>query len=203
MGGECRFLVTSPRSPVGVSFFGVLLCNLVLVVFLAVCAYTDSTRHKIYNKVTFPAMLLGLVLNGAFGGFDGLLWSLLGLVFGLGIQWVPMMLGVAKAGDVKLLGGVGALKGWAFCTFGFLYGAVAFALISLPWLLRQNELQGVGQNIRNYFALALMTRSAPDAPRPTVVKKFVPWGVGLSAGFFVALALELALGVPFWFALNN
>ena len=189
----------SSRS-VGVSFTGVLLCNLVLMAFLAICAYTDGTRSKIYNKVTFPTMLIGLVLNGIFGGLTGLIWSLVGLFVGLAIQWVPMMLGVAKAGDVKLLGGVGALKGWTFCIFGFLYGAVAFAVISLPWLLRQKELQGVGQNLKNYFAIAMMTRAAPDAPRPTVTKKFVPWGVGLAAGFFIALGVELAYGVPFWFA---
>ncbi len=197
------FLSHFSAASIGVSSIGILLTNLVLAVFLAICAYTDGTKHKIYNKVTFPTMGIGLLLNGIFGGVNGLGWSLLGLFIGLGIQWIPMMLGVAKAGDVKLLGGVGALKGWAFCTFGFLYGAVAFALISLPWLLRRNELQGVGQNLKNYFAIALMTRSAPDAPRPTVTKKFVPWGVGLSAGFFIALALELAFGVPFWFALNN
>ena len=78
--------------------------------FLAICAYTDGTQHKIYNKVTFPTMGIGLVLNGIFGGLNGLLWSLIGLFIGLAIQWIPMMLGVAKAGDVKLLGGVGALK---------------------------------------------------------------------------------------------
>ena len=197
-----EFLSHFSAASVGVHPFGVILCDLVLAVFLATCAYTDGTRAKIYNKVTFPTMLVGLVLNGVFGGVSGLLWSLMGLVVGLAIQWVPMMLGVAKAGDVKLLGGVGALKGWAFCTFGFFYGALAFGLFTLPLLFQQKELAGVGQNIKNYFALALITRSAPDAPRPTVTKKFVPWGVGLSAGFFVALGLELLFGVPFWFALG-
>ncbi|HEX8463146.1 MAG TPA: hypothetical protein VF627_00885, partial [Abditibacterium sp.] len=113
--------------------------------------------------------------------------------------WIPFMLGLAKAGDVKLLAAVGALKGWAFCTFGFLYGAVAFGLISLPWLLRRGELRGVGRNLKSYAQIALVTQSAPDAPRPTVTKKFVPWGVGLSLGFFFALGLEIFFNKPFWF----
>ncbi len=198
-----EFLSHFSAHSIGVSVVGVMLCNLMLAGFLALCAYTDGTRGKIYNKYTFPTMLIGLVLNGFFGGPTGLLWSLFGLFVGLAIQWIPMMLGVAKAGDVKLLGAVGALKGWAFCTFGFFYGALAFGLFTLPILFQQKELSGVGQNIKNYFVLAMLTRSAPDAPRPTVTKKFVPWGVGLSAGFFVALALELLYGVPFWFALAN
>jgi prepilin peptidase CpaA len=183
---------------IGLSPTGVWLCDLALAIFLGICAYTDGTRSKIYNKVTFPAALVGLLLHTIFGGTSGLVWSLIGLGVGLGIQWVPFMLGLAKAGDVKLLMAVGALKGWAFCCFGFLYGAVAFGLISLPWLLKRGELKGVGRNLKNYAEIAIVTQLAPDAPTPTVTKKFVPWGVGLSLGFFLALGLEIFTGRAFW-----
>jgi prepilin peptidase CpaA len=185
----------------GLSLPGVWLCDLALAIFLAICAYTDATQSKIYNKVTFPAMLVGLLLHTVFGGVSGLAWSLVGLGVGLGIQWVPFMLGLAKAGDVKLLMGVGALKGWAFCCFGFLYGCVAFGVISLPWLMKRGELKQVGRNLKNYAEVAIVTQLAPDAPVPTVTKKFVPWGVGLSIGFFLALGLELTFRKPFWFTL--
>jgi prepilin peptidase CpaA len=162
------------------------------------CAYTDGTRGKILNAVTFPAMLLGFVLNFAFGGTTALIWSLLGWAVGMGIQWVPFMLGLAKAGDVKLLAAVGALMGWFFCLFGFLYGAVVFAVLILPWLARRGELGAVGTNIKNYFQLAAITQLAPDAPTPVVKKRFVPWGVGLAAGFLIALVLERFFGSATW-----
>jgi prepilin peptidase CpaA len=184
----------------GVSHAGVLLINALLAVVLIVCAMTDARQGKILNIVTFPAMLLGLVLNYIFGGRTAFVWSLLGWAVGMGIQWVPFMLGLAKAGDVKLLAAVGALKGWAFCVFGFLYGAVAFAILILPWLARRGELGAVGTNIKNYFQLAALTQAAPDAPAPVVTKRFVPWGVGLAVGFFVALLLELCIGRPTWIA---
>lgn len=183
---------------IGVAPTGVLLLNIVLIALLAICAYTDATQSKIYNKFTFPAMAAGLIINYAFGGTIGLLWSLLGWAVGMGIQWIPFMLGLAKAGDVKLLAAVGALKGWAFCTFGFLYGAVAFAVLILPWLARRGELGAVGNNIKDYFQTAVATVSAPEAPTPVVKKKFVPWGVGLAVGFFIALGLELWLGRAIW-----
>lgn len=183
---------------IGVSSAGVLALDVVLVIVLALCAYTDGTKGKILNVVTFPAMLLGLLLNLAFGGPQALLWSFFGWAVGMGIQWVPYMLGFAKAGDVKLLAAVGALKGWAFCTFGFLYGAVAFAVLILPWLARRGELGAVGQNIKNYFQIAAMTQSAPDAPKPVVEKRFVPWGVGLAAGFCIALVIERLCGRATW-----
>lgn len=200
---EMSFFQQFTSAQNGLSSLGVGACDLVLALFLCACAYTDGTRGKILNKYTFPAMLAGLGFHAAFGGLPALGWSALGLAVGFGLQFVPWRLGLAKAGDVKLLMGVGALKGWAFCCFGFLYGAVAFGLISLPWLLKRGELRAVGQNLRGYAQIAMMTQSAPDAPIPTVTKKFVPWGVGLSLGFFVALGLEIALGQPFWWTFNG
>jgi len=184
----------------GVSDTGLLIINALLVVFLLTCAYTDGTVGKIYNKFTFPTMLLGLILNGVFAGGQGLTWSLIGLAVGMGIQWIPFMVGAARAGDVKLLMAVGALKGWAFCVFGFVYGAAAFAFLILPWLAKRGELGQVRQNLTGYFQMAALTQSAPDAPAPTVTKRFVPWGVALALGFLIALVLELRFGRPLWFA---
>ena len=187
---------------IGLSALGVGLCDAVLAAFLLMCAYTDGTRGKIYNKYTFPAMGIGLVLHLVFGGATGLGWSLLGLGVGLGIQFVPWRLGLAKAGDVKLLMAVGALKGWTFCGFGFLYGAAIFGMLILPWLYKRGELGAVGRNIKNYAHLAVVTHTA-DAPTPVVTKRFVPWGVGLSLGFGVALALEIVFHQPMWWTLGG
>jgi hypothetical protein len=35
-------------------------------------------------------------------------------------------------------------------------------------------------------------------PEPTVQKRYMPWGVGLGIGFFIALILELWLKQAFW-----
>ena len=181
----------------GVSHTGVMLINTLLVAFLLTCAYTDTRWSKIYNKFTFPTMLLGIVLNGVFGGPQAALWALFGWVIGMAIQWVPFMLGLAKAGDVKLLAAVGALKGAWFCGFGFLYGAAAFGLIIVPWLAMRGELGGVKDNIKGYIGTAVLTQQAPDAPTPTVTRKYVPWGLGLSLGFLIALIVEQVLGRAF------
>ena len=186
---------------IGLSAIGNGLCNLALVLLLAYCAYTDGTKSRIYNKATFPAMGMGLLLHLVFGGMSGFSWSFLGLFIGLAIQFVPWRLGLAKAGDLKLLMAVGALKGWAFCGFGFLYGAAAFGVLILPWLYRRGELGAVGRNIKNYAHIALVTHTA-EAPAPVVTKKFVPWGVGLSVGYAVALIVEIVAGQPIWWTWN-
>jgi prepilin peptidase CpaA len=177
---------------------GVLVIDIVLLAAIVYCAYTDTTSGKIYNKITFPAMLAGLLLNGAFAGGKGFIWALIGLIVGMGIQWVPFLLHLAKAGDVKLLMLVGALKGWAFCLFGFLYGAAAFGFILVPWLYKRGELGAVSNTIKGYFATAAITQSAPDAPAPAVTRRYVPWGLGLVIGFIIALILERLTGRPVW-----
>ncbi len=173
---------------------GSLVINAVLLLAVLTCAYTDTKTGKILNKITFPAMLAGIILNAAFGGLNGLWWSLIGLCIGMAIQWVPYLLSFAKAGDVKLLMAVGALKGWAFCSFGFLYGAAAFGFLLVPWLASRGELRGVTSNLKNYFAFAAVTQSVPDAPAPTTTRRYVPWGMGLVLGFLIALAMELLTG---------
>jgi prepilin peptidase CpaA len=87
-----------------------LILNIVLCVVLVTAAYTDGTRGKIYNWLTFPAILAGLILNFIFwydvGPLEGLKWSGLGLAMGLALLFVPFALGGTKAGDVKLLAAV-------------------------------------------------------------------------------------------------
>jgi len=183
---------------VGIQGIELLILDALLFSMVVYCAYTDTTTGKIYNKITFPAMLLGIVLNGVFAGATGLIWALIGWAVGMAIQWVPFMMGFAKAGDVKLLAAVGALKGWAFCLFGFLYGAAAFGFILVPWLARRGELKSVGQNLKGYFATAAITQSVPDAPTPTVTRRYVPWGLGLAIGFLIALVMERIFGRPTW-----
>ena len=183
---------------IGVNGIELLVMDALLLFVIVYCAYTDTKSGKIYNKITFPAMLAGIVLNGIFAGVNGLVWALVGWAVGMAIQWIPFMLGFAKAGDVKLLAAVGALKGWAFCLFGFLYGAAAFGFILVPWLARRGELKGVSQNIRGYFATAAVTQSVPDAPTPTVTRRYVPWGLGLAIGFLIALVTERIFGRATW-----
>ena len=192
---------SSAQSALALSAFQVGVINAVLAWLLVTCFVSDWKQGKIFNKVTFPSMAAGLLLSGVFGTINGLgalgfYWALLGWAVGMGIQWVPFMLGFAKAGDVKLLAAVGALKGWAFCISGFLYGAVAFALL-VPFLAKKGELQGMAQTIKNYARTATLTQSAPQPPEPTV-RRHLPWGPGLVVGFFIALALELFTGRPFW-----
>lgn len=82
-----------------------------LVAFVALV--TDLKFRKIYNWLTLPAMLIGLVLSFFTAGFSGVLYGLLGMVISLvtfGWMWG---IGILGAGDVKLLMAFAALSGAA------------------------------------------------------------------------------------------
>ncbi len=97
-------------------------------------AVTDLKTHKIYNKLTVPVMLSGILLNFFLGGVSGLKFSLLGILFGFAtvIFW---FLGMLKAGDIKLYMALGALGGWEVClsiiVISILAGGIAAAGVML------------------------------------------------------------------------
>lgn len=101
-----------------------------------VCATTDLRNGKIYNVITFPSMLFGLIQSCVFHDEVTLASSIVGLTMGL----VPFMLasfrGWIGAGDAKLLGAIGAIGGFPFIVYSIFYTflfAGIYALLLLLW----------------------------------------------------------------------
>lgn len=174
-----------------------LLVDVIMVVTAFIGSFTDAKSGKIYNVLTFPVMAMGLAINGGLGGLDGLRLSLLGLVVGLAIQWIPFWLGLIKGGDVKFLACAGALKGPVFVFWGFLYGAALFGLYATFALAKNGKLKESMTNIREYLKswMVLQTRTDPGQPASLT---YMPWGISLAAGFLLCLLLELTIGKPYW-----
>ncbi len=73
-----------------------------LAVAVAMCAaFTDVKARRIPNRLTYPAILIGLGLQGALHGWKGLLLSASGgLLFG-GVLMLFHLVRAMGAGDVK------------------------------------------------------------------------------------------------------
>lgn len=82
----------------------------VVVALVASCiaAITDIRKYRVYNSFTIPLFLSGVAYNTVIGGWSGLGASLAGAAFGFGVLFVPYLLGLMGAGDVKLLAAVAA-----------------------------------------------------------------------------------------------
>ena len=156
--------------------------NILLVLLMLSVLITDATKKKIYNIQTYPAMLGGLALGCLLGSWQGLWASFLGLVVGMALLFVFYLVGGIGAGDVKLLGAIGALKGATFVVWTLYYtaligGAMALALIIWKGMVRQT-LGNIVQFIRNPLNPPVV-----DAPQ------YLPYGVAISLGCLCGLLI--------------
>jgi len=161
----------------------------VLVVLFVVVMYTDWRYLRIPNAVTYPVMLIGLVL-GAIEAFPGALFAtgfldhLLALVLAFAISYPFYAAGGLKAGDAKLLMAIGAVRGVSFLLAAAVYGAILGGVIAVGFIVSRR--------------FARRSAGAEPATMAEVMKSSMPYGIALGLGGLLALALEasgvIALG---------
>lgn len=84
----------------------------VLFVLLVAVTITDVARHHISNKVTYPGMIAGIVLNGAERGWTGVEDSVAGFLACGGMMLICFVLfSDVGGGDVKLIAMIAAFLG--------------------------------------------------------------------------------------------
>jgi len=102
-----------------------------------IAAATDLWKFKVYNALTFPALIAGLAVSTWLGGFEGFKASALGAGLGFGTLVVFFALGGVGAGDVKLMTAVGAWIGPALALQVFLAASLAAGVYALILLFVQ------------------------------------------------------------------
>lgn len=108
----------------------------IFLVVITICAITDLYKKKIYNYVTYPAVIVGFFLNGVFTTNPGLKRSMIGFLVGFGLFLIFYLFGGVGGGDVKLFALIGAFQGYPailFCLFYTLLLAGGASLIYLIW----------------------------------------------------------------------
>ncbi len=108
-----------------------------LVVLAASCfaAVTDVWRFKVYNALTLPLLVTGLLYHALADGTAGLSQSFTGLLFGFGVLLVPYILGGMGAGDVKFVAAVGAWLGLEPMVLVLLIGCLATGLYAFAVII--------------------------------------------------------------------
>ncbi len=153
----------------------------ILVAFVVTIIVTDWRSRRIPNVVTYPTMVIGLVLSvveGFPGGMfsSGLLDHVAGLVLAFLISYPFYAAGGLKAGDGKFLMAVGALRGTSFLLQAAIWGALIGGLIALGFI-----------GARRLAAL----RAHENTTMGAILHTWIPYGVALGMGALVALVLEL------------
>jgi prepilin peptidase CpaA len=126
--------------------------DILLILILCICVYTDLKSGKIYNKITFSGMILGVLINTGMNKWKGAIFSIEGLFLGILIFIIPFALGGLGAGDVKLVGTIGAIKGPVFVLVSALLSAIAGGIIATFIMLKRKKfLKTTKQMLKEFF----------------------------------------------------
>ncbi|MCS7252758.1 MAG: A24 family peptidase [Armatimonadota bacterium] len=175
-----------------------LVRDLLTLLFIAAACYTDCRYSKVPNKLTFPSMAVGIVTNLLLDGKIGLANSLIGLLVGLGVFFVPFAIGWFKGGDVKFCMAVGALKGselmfWESYPFwAFLYGAAIGGIVSAVVLIRRRL--GLKPFVRLMSYLHLRYVAGVPVEYEHEDETRFPYVLNLALGCILAMVLEASFG---------
>jgi Flp pilus assembly protein protease CpaA len=163
--------------------------DLVLVVFVVTIIVTDWRWRRIPNAVTYPTMLVGLVLgaieSAGPAGFPGSVFAvthggildhLVGLAVGFLVAYPFYAGGGLKAGDGKFLMAVGALLGTLFLLQAAVWGALVGGVIAIGFIVARRVTAaraGTGETVGG------------------LLHTWIPYGVALGIGALAALAIQL------------
>ena len=170
-----------------------------LGVVLIVAAVTDLRCRIVPNRLTVPAILIGLLLHGAEGlvrhGAPGLADELILAFAAMLAGLVPMALiffaGGLGGGDVKLVGAIGAISGSWLCVLGAVfYGFIFAAAIAIVLMVRHRI---VMRTLHRLLGAALSAYGRSKVQLPTDSPK-VPFALAMCLGGLLAGA-ERLLGV--------
>jgi prepilin peptidase CpaA len=183
---------------VGTSVSGLALVAFILPACVAlVAAVQDIRSRRISDALTIPAILSGIALHTARSGWDGLLVSLLGAAIGGGFLLIFCLRGGMGLGDVKLMGGIGALVGAPFVLPVLVLTGVAGGVIAAGKLVVRYGKRYHEQNAKLTCAWGgyrveetCEGSNGGDGP----LRDSIPYGVAIAAGTIVSVALLLGTG---------
>ncbi|MGD9851938.1 MAG: prepilin peptidase [Nitrospirales bacterium] len=116
-----------------------LLIGLAIALILA--AYIDVREGRIPNWLTLSLAGFGVAINTFYQGWGGFLSSIEGIALGILCLIFFYIKGGMGAGDVKLLGAIGAVMGPHLVVYVFGFAAILGGLYSLAMLVAQGGLQ--------------------------------------------------------------
>ena len=139
-----------------------LFLHLGLLVALIVAGITDVRHGRIPNWLTFSLAGFGIGMQSWGDGWSGLLFSLEGLVVGLACLLFFYVMGGMGAGDVKLLGAIGAVLGPGQVLYVFACAAILGGMYSFGILMAQLGWKSAIERVQ-YFLLTLrFTRTVSE-----------------------------------------
>jgi len=164
----------------------IALCFLIIVLLIA--AISDIRSKKIPNWLTYPAMMVATIYHTTAKGIGGFLFSIEGVAVGIAVLTVIYLLGGTGAGDVKLMGAMGALLGPKGVFVAFLFTSIVGGVYAIVLLITHGSL---GETARRYWAILksfILTKNFVYVPPSEREKKpKLRYGVAIALGTLISV----------------
>jgi prepilin peptidase CpaA len=162
---------------------------LMFVPLAIMITYMDVRYRRIPNKLVLLILIGGLVLNGVFGAWEGLLASLGGIAIAFGVMFLLHVFGTMGAGDVKLFAAIGAVVGSSLVLPTFLIVTLIGGIFAVCKMVQARRVKatmfGMGQVLYGLLPGQTVPRFEVSADRNFTLPYAVPICVGSVVSFFL------------------
>ena len=141
------------------------IVHLVCLALASVACICDLRTRRIPQVLTLGGAAAGLVFHMVNGGWTAGASSLAGWALAIAMFLLPFALGGLGAGDVKLLGALGAWLGPSEAVWLGIYTGVAGGVIAIVWSLVNGYLR---RRYRNVYLLLMHWRVGGIRPAAVV-----------------------------------
>jgi prepilin peptidase CpaA len=174
-----------------------------VVLFTLVAAICDFRTKKLPNWLTVPSFIAGLayhIVSGALtggwsGAWHGVVFAMAGFATGFGILFVLWLIGGGGAGDVKMMGALGAWLGATLTLYVFLIsttfvilgsvGTLTFHMLSKGWGFTKRFMSP----LREPAVLPRNTNRQTALEKRRIRRRLMPYGVPVALATWTVLAL--------------
>ena len=159
-----------------------LLDGAVLAALLG--AYFDVISARIPNRLTYTAIVVGLLARVALMGWRGLVAGLAGLLLCGGMFFVLFMIHAMGGGDVKLMAAVGAWVGYRHTGTALILCAICGGIIALGYVVVLKRYRTTASNIASLlkFHASSGVKQHPELNLSSAKAVRMPYGVAIAAG---------------------
>lgn len=134
-----------------------------LICAIVAAAFTDVRSSRIPNWLTFSLAGFGVGVHSFSDGWSGFWFSVEGLILGIICLLVFYANGGMGAGDVKFLGGIGAVVGSPAVLQVFLLTALLGGVYAVAMMMYMGGGQYAWNRVITFFTTLLVMRRVPRA----------------------------------------
>jgi prepilin peptidase CpaA len=173
------------------SYFIIIL----LVTVLAAACVTDIRARKIPNLLTFPAIVTAMGYHVATTGLQGFFFSAGGMMLGIALFIMLYMMGGMGAGDVKLMGAVGAALGPKGVFMATILTGIVGGIYAIIVLIKHTTVKTLIRRWGNPLKTVFMKAQYIPVPESDSEKKHsLHYGIAIACGTVLYIVMNIVDG---------